>query len=77
MTNHKNDPFFTKYRAPFQASYQSLYGTSKMLGIISPRDHEYLRNKTGDQIRDRSKELLNAYCDRDNVYNPKYDQRRD
>lgn len=72
MTN-QNDPFFLKYSAPYQRSYQTLYNTDKVLGIISPRDHKYLEDKTKDQIRDRSKILLNRYCDRDNVYVPKFD----
>ena len=44
-----------------------------MLAIISPRDHRYLKYKTNDEILDRSKQLVNTYCDRDNAYNPKFD----
>ena len=73
LTN-RNDPYFTKYSASFQNKYDNIYETDKVLGIISPRDHGQLKDKTPHEIKDRSRQLLNIYCDRDNVYHPKFDE---
>ena len=47
-----------------------VYDTSKVLGIISPRDHSAWLNSSREEIKNQSKELMSSICDKEHAFYP-------
>ena len=65
---NSEDPFFK--RKTFTKQMDGVYETSKVLGIISPRDHSAWMNSSREEIKNYSKDNMSNICDKEHTFYP-------
>ena len=60
------DPFY--HRKIFNKMHDGVYDTDLVMGVISPKDHTALLNRTHAEIKRNSKDLMKTYCDKEQVF---------
>jgi len=54
--------------------HDGVYKTDFVMNIIKPKDHTMMLDRTHDEIKRNSKDLMKTYCDKEQVfYNKKQD----
>ena len=48
--------------------HDGVYATDLVMDIISPKDHTDMLNRTHDEIKMNSKDLMKMYCDKEHVF---------
>jgi len=68
------DPYYC--RKVFNKMHSGVYNTDLVMSIISPKDHRDMMDRTRDEIKKNSKDLMKTYCDKEQVfYAKKHDDR--
>ena len=56
--------------------HSGVYKTDLVMSIISPKDHRNMMDRTREEIKKNSKDLMKTYCDKEQVfYAKKHDDR--
>ena len=61
-----DDPFLKPLR--FEKLNKNVYGTSQILKIISPKNHSDLMSSKISEIKDRSNQIREKYCDKEQIF---------